>query len=305
MTPRLQRQSEIRGKPSIAGSFFAQTQTNLFKNTSFEASDNDFQGTPLFRKIVVINKNIRTTLKAVKEDASSPGPSNIVTRGKAPMPTVNNDTSAQAALPAPIPFTSCTSAPIMTSKKYQDKVDKTEALKKEKEKNKTTSNERKQLCPMNKSKAKLPKTKDIAEKPFVIKTSLANACRYPKFVNLIQEVVDHITQLVYAPTKRITEEIRRKCKQSNEGTEFISVDEYLASQICNKCKFKQLNNISTTGSKRRVHSVLKSESCGTVWNRDVNSALNIYSIFVYKSKHDNESHPLSKDLQKTNGAPWI
>ncbi|ORE03314.1 hypothetical protein BCV72DRAFT_186092, partial [Rhizopus microsporus var. microsporus] len=32
----------------------------------------------------------------------------------------------------------------------------------------------------------------------VIKTSLANACRYPKFVTLIQEVFDHITQLVYA-----------------------------------------------------------------------------------------------------------
>ncbi|ORE21409.1 hypothetical protein BCV71DRAFT_276175, partial [Rhizopus microsporus] len=76
-----------------------------------------------------------------------------------------------------------------------------------------------------------------------------------------------------APIRRITEEIKRKYKQSNGGgTEFVSVDEYLTSQICNKCKSKQLNNISITGSKRRVHSVLKCESCGTVWNRDVNSA---------------------------------
>ena len=61
-------------------------------------------------------------------------------------------------------------APIKTSKKYQDKVDKTEALKKEKEKNKMIRNEQKQvwcpscggtdhsrsssnLCPMNKSKS--------------------------------------------------------------------------------------------------------------------------------------------------------
>ncbi|CEG76575.1 hypothetical protein RMATCC62417_11459 [Rhizopus microsporus] len=102
-----------------------------------------------------------------------------------------------------------------------------------------------------------------------------------------------------ASTKRITEEIKRKCKQSNGGTEFVSVDEYLTSQIYNKCKSKQLNNISIIGSKRRVHSVLKCESYGTVWNRDVNSALNIYGIFVYKSKHDNESPP----LQKTNSAP--
>jgi transposase len=33
----------------------------------------------------------------------------------------------------------------------------------------------------------------------------------------------------------------------------------------------------------------KYEPCGTVWNRDLNSALNIYDIFVYKSKYDNES----------------
>ena len=101
-----------------------------------------------------------------------------------------------------------------------------------------------------------------------------------------------------APTRRITEEIKRKCKQSNGETEFISVDEYLTSQICNKCKSKQLNNISITGSKRRVHSVLKCESCGTVRNRDVNSALNINGIFVYKSKHDNESPPSFKRPSK-------
>ena len=35
-----------RGLPSL----FAQTQTSLFKNTAFEASDDDFQETLLFRK---------------------------------------------------------------------------------------------------------------------------------------------------------------------------------------------------------------------------------------------------------------
>ncbi|PHZ17530.1 uncharacterized protein RHIMIDRAFT_232957 [Rhizopus microsporus ATCC 52813] len=94
-----------------------------------------------------------------------------------------------------------------------------------------------------------------------------------------------------------------KMQTTQWGAEFVYADEYLTSQICNKCKFKQLNNISITGSKRRVHFVFKCESCGTVWNRDVNNALNIYGIFVYKSKHDDESPPPSKDLQKTNGAP--
>ncbi|CEG73012.1 hypothetical protein RMATCC62417_08478 [Rhizopus microsporus] len=176
-------------------SLFAQTQTNLFKYTSFEANDDYFQETPLLRK----DKNIRTTLKATKEDTSAPGPSNVVINEKTSMPAVNKDTSVQA-----LHFCS-----------HQGKVDKAEALKKEKEKNKAIANEQKQvrcpscggtdhsrssskLCPMNKSKMKLSKPKDTVEKVFVIKTSLANICKYPKFVTLIQEVVDHITQLVYA-----------------------------------------------------------------------------------------------------------
>ncbi|KAG1201461.1 hypothetical protein G6F70_003138 [Rhizopus microsporus] len=186
-----------RGFPSL----FAQPQANLFKNTAFEASDDDFQETPLLRK----DKSAHTTLKDAKEDTSAPGSSNVVINEKTSLSAVNKDTSVQAVLPAPN----------KASKKYQDKVDKAEALKKEKEKNKATTNEQKQvrcpscggtdhsrssnkLCPMNKSKMKLPKPKDTVEKTFVIKTSLANTCKYPKFVTLIQEVVDHITQLVYA-----------------------------------------------------------------------------------------------------------
>ncbi|KAG1169503.1 hypothetical protein G6F70_008350 [Rhizopus microsporus] len=115
-----------RGFPSS----FAQTQTNLLKNTGFEPTHDDFQEIPLLRK----DKNIRTTLKATKEDTSAPGPSNVVINEKTSMPTVNKDTSVQTVLPAPTPSTSCTSAPIKTSKKYQAKVDKTEALKKEKKK---------------------------------------------------------------------------------------------------------------------------------------------------------------------------
>ncbi|CEJ05241.1 hypothetical protein RMCBS344292_19186 [Rhizopus microsporus] len=120
-----------RGFPSL----FAQTQTDLFKNTSFEASDDDFQETLLLRK----DKNIGTTLEAAKEDTSAPGPSNAAINEKTVMPAVNSDTDIQAILPTPTPSTSCTSALVKTPKKYQDKVDKTEALKKEKEKNKATS----------------------------------------------------------------------------------------------------------------------------------------------------------------------
>ncbi|ORE10448.1 hypothetical protein BCV72DRAFT_301836 [Rhizopus microsporus var. microsporus] len=79
----------------------------------------------------------------LRKDTSVPGLPNVVTSDKSSMPTVSKDTSVQAVLPAPIPSTSCTSAPIKSSKKYQDKVDKTEALKQEKEKNKASNNEQK------------------------------------------------------------------------------------------------------------------------------------------------------------------
>ena len=73
-------------------------------------------------------------MKAAKEDTSAPGPSNVVINEKTSMPIANKNTSVQAVLTAPTPSISRTSAPIKASKKYQDKIDKTEALKKEKRK---------------------------------------------------------------------------------------------------------------------------------------------------------------------------
>ncbi|CEI92967.1 hypothetical protein RMCBS344292_07212 [Rhizopus microsporus] len=80
------------------------------KEKAFEASDDDFQETPLLRK----DKNIRTTLKAAKEDIFAPGPSNIVINEKTSILIVNKDTSVQAVSPAPTPSTSCASC------SYQD-----------------------------------------------------------------------------------------------------------------------------------------------------------------------------------------
>ncbi|KAG1179840.1 hypothetical protein G6F70_002147 [Rhizopus microsporus] len=144
-------------------------QTNLFKNTSFEASDDDFQETPLLIK----NKNTQTIFNASKEDIPVPDPSNVVTSDQTFMHVVNNDTSIEALLHAPIPSSSCTFTSTKATKKYKSKVVKTEVLKKKKEKNKTLNNEQKQvrslscdgtdhsrssskLCPMYRSKAKLP-----------------------------------------------------------------------------------------------------------------------------------------------------
>ncbi|CEI93362.1 hypothetical protein RMCBS344292_07597 [Rhizopus microsporus] len=307
---------------------------------------------------------------------------------------------------------------------------------------------------MNKSKTKLPKPKNTVEKAFVIKTSLANTCKYPKLVTLIHEIVDHITQLVCAGSifancyflellknseelpvvtqnlfykifsifagqgKYASDSIKKSFKtfcQSTSLTQsnlnkyaskgYITIVSSMAKQyetlarnyVCSTYEDRTLRQIlnvlsektspyfcgdSLTAKQRKslakhifqqkinprsvwpstvdrierhvtivnsfltfwstydvsngadvpseanlytkpqcymkwlhfiqkemeqkkfiqeikpqdkasssyVHKKLQEcESCGTVWNRDMNSALNIYGIFVYKSKHNNES----------------
>ncbi|CEP15551.1 hypothetical protein [Parasitella parasitica] len=78
-----------------------------------------------------------------------------------------------------------------------------------------------------------------------------------------------------APTKRITEAVKKLSKDL-KGTYFIYDDEYLTSQMCNKWKQRKLTNLNAAGSKRKVHAVLKCNSCDTVWNRDVMASKNIY-----------------------------
>ncbi|CEP16359.1 hypothetical protein [Parasitella parasitica] len=78
-----------------------------------------------------------------------------------------------------------------------------------------------------------------------------------------------------APTKRITEAVKKLSKDS-KGTYFIYVDEHLTSQKCNKCKQRKLTNLNAVGPKRKVHAVLKCNSCDTLWNRDVMASKNIY-----------------------------
>ncbi|KAG1175900.1 hypothetical protein G6F70_001925 [Rhizopus microsporus] len=325
-------------------SLFAQTQTNLFKNITFEVCGDDFQETPLVRK----DKNIRTSLKAAKENASAPDPSNVVINKKVSMLAVNKDTSVQAVLPVPTPSTSSTSAPIKTFKKYQAKNDKAETLKKEKKRI------RRQVMSKNKHDILLvvelitlaPPTicafKYISELPtlktanltlflLAASTRLQNYQRihnyycqdkwpqklkFKTYINkqkgtqeIVKRLFDNSKKYGTSSTVGAKNQNPNKSKHvplspadlpsSSQRKRIIafgngSLVKYLTSQICNKCKSKQLNNISLTGSKRRVHFVLKCESCGTVWNRDVNSALNIYGIFVYKSKHDNESSPSFK-----------
>ncbi|CEP19532.1 hypothetical protein [Parasitella parasitica] len=62
-------------------------------------------------------------------------------------------------------------------------------------------------------------------------------------------------------------------------------------QTGSKCKQLKFTNLNAAGSKRKLHAVLKCNSCNTVWNRDVMVLINIYYIMLYMSQHNNERPP--------------
>ena len=126
-------------------------------------------------------------MKAAKEDTSAPGPSNVVINEKTSMSAVTKIQVFKlyyVLLLLPLTVLLLLSKP---PKNIKTRLIRLKHLKRKKEKNKTTTNEQKQvrcpscggtdrsrssrkLCPMNKSKTKLPKPKDTVEKTFVIKT---------------------------------------------------------------------------------------------------------------------------------------
>ncbi len=72
-------------------------------------------------------------------------------------------------------------------------------------------------------------------------------------------------KLSSSPTKRIKATIKKMSKGYKGKSEFIYVDEYLTSQACSKCKTKTSTKTTTANnSKRKVHAVLKRDSCNTV-----------------------------------------
>lgn len=60
-------------------------------------------------------------------------------------------------------------------------------------------------------------------------------------------------------------------KHNEKSLELVMVDEYMTSQICNKCSSRNLKNVVTERSKRRVHAALKCNQnyCNMVCNCDI------------------------------------
>ena len=84
------------------------------------------------------------------------------------------------------------------------------------------------------------------------------------------------------PTKAIVKAIQ-KCSVA-----VVMTDEYLTSQVCNKCKQRNVENVTQKTSKRRVHSVLQCQesTCNVIWNRDVMAANNILDIFLHAAANN-------------------
>ncbi|KAI8050113.1 hypothetical protein BDF21DRAFT_404601 [Thamnidium elegans] len=90
-----------------------------------------------------------------------------------------------------------------------------------------------------------------------------------------------------APVRLIKKALNKYC---GNNLEICMVDEYLTSQICNECKNRNVENIVTHKSKRRVHTILKRQqtTCNIVWNRDIMTAYNILDIFLFAAKSNNQ-----------------
>ncbi|KAI8638725.1 hypothetical protein BD408DRAFT_351345, partial [Parasitella parasitica] len=96
-----------------------------------------------------------------------------------------------------------------------------------------------------------------------------------------------------APVRRIRESLR---KRRGETLDICFIDEYLTSQVCNICKERNLENVTTAKSVRRVHTVLQCQqnTCNTVWNRDIMAANNILDIFLFAVFNNNERPDIFK-----------
>jgi hypothetical protein len=77
---------------------------------------------------------------------------------------------------------------------------------------------------------------------------------------------------------------------------FIQVDEYLTSQVCNKCYHEDGSRIKVEkvpaeerkDPRQEAWRLRKCPRCLTFWHRDYNAALNIRSIWLYQRENGGE-----------------
>ncbi|ORE09711.1 hypothetical protein BCV72DRAFT_201069, partial [Rhizopus microsporus var. microsporus] len=90
-----------------------------------------------------------------------------------------------------------------------------------------------------------------------------------------------------APVRLIKKALQKYC---GNQFEIRMVDEYLTSQICNRCKNRNMDNVVTEKPKRRVHMILKCKqnTCNIVWNRGIMAAYNILDMFLFAIRNNSQ-----------------
>ncbi|ORE01275.1 hypothetical protein BCV72DRAFT_322274 [Rhizopus microsporus var. microsporus] len=96
-------------------------------------------------------------------------------------------------------------------------------------------------------------------------------------------------------------------KYCGNQLEICMVDEYLTSQICNRCKNRNMDNIVTEKSKRRVHKILKCKqnTCNIVWSRDIMAAHNILDMFLFAARNNNQRFDVFTRQGASNDQPSV
>ncbi|PHZ09415.1 uncharacterized protein RHIMIDRAFT_240527 [Rhizopus microsporus ATCC 52813] len=107
-----------------------------------------------------------------------------------------------------------------------------------------------------------------------------------------------------ASVRLIKKTLQKYCENQ---LEICMVDEYLTSQICNRCKNRNMDNVVTEKSKRRVHTILKCKqnTCNIVWNRDIMAAHNILDIFLFALRNNNQRLDVFIRQGTSNGQPSV
>ncbi|KAI7907630.1 uncharacterized protein BX663DRAFT_528406 [Cokeromyces recurvatus] len=116
----------------------------------------------------------------------------------------------------------------------------------------------------------------------------------------VKSVINNISKF-YPPT--LTDHKERPVKTIialGDGVqlEVVMVNEYLTSQICNKCKIRNVKNVVTKKSKRRVHTILQCQQNTSAHN-------NLY-LFLFASKNNNQrlSQFKRKDATTDETSPY-
>ncbi|CAO3588493.1 unnamed protein product [Absidia cylindrospora] len=71
---------------------------------------------------------------------------------------------------------------------------------------------------------------------------------------------------------------------------YMEIDEYLTSQRCSRCCNLTLTRVQIANGDF-LYGVLRCQSCGRLWQRDVNAARNIHSIVMHQIRNNTLTRP--------------